>query len=56
MAPDLQARFFRPTLALAKEFGGNRAHRTDAGQPPDGCKRLAQSIGHVRARAGADSE
>ena len=33
-----------------------RAQGTEAGQPPDRHKRIAQSIGYVCARAGAGSE
>ena len=33
-----------------------RAHGTEAGQPPDRHRRIAQSIGYVCARAGAGSE
>lgn len=33
-----------------------REHGTEAGQPPDRHKRIAQSIGYVCARVGAGSE
>ena len=33
-----------------------RAHGTEAGQPPDRHKRIAQSIGYVCARAGIGIE